>query len=224
MKQEQNTPSDLVLAITIGFLACLVLAYIALLFVDRQITYGITYKEVDLAAWIQAIGSISAIFAALLLGHNQAKADRKLELFRRSSEDVRRLQVLDTVLGCLERQCLEAQKALLEHTIPLGPHGLYLRVAIRAVRAIDLFNCPSTRAIELLVLMSTQLERIETGIQAYDSSFDEQYGDSSRENRSLWNGIGVAHSMVEAARKECFDAITRHDIAYEKQSLFAKTK
>lgn len=49
--------------VSITLISALSLAVALMSLVDRQIMKGVTYKEVDLAAWVQAVGSVLAILA-----------------------------------------------------------------------------------------------------------------------------------------------------------------
>lgn len=211
MGRRQSTLADMLLMASIVLLAALALVYTMLLLVDRQITHGVTYKEVDLAAWIQAIGSVVAILSAYFLSSRQAQADRRLEEFRRAQDDIRRLRIIDTLLGNFERHLAMAHQDLDTYKIPIGPRGLFLRDALHTVRAIDLFSCPSTKVIDLLAIMQPQFEGILASIDAYDRSFDELRGDTQRERRGLWNGLNLLRSIVGSTRQAISKSIADLD-------------
>lgn len=63
MKRKELELQDVALIVVIGMVAAIALIVVVLAFVDRQIQRGVTYKDVDMAAWVQAVGSVLAIIA-----------------------------------------------------------------------------------------------------------------------------------------------------------------
>lgn len=62
-------------------------------------------------AWVQAIGSVMAIFAAIWIGQNQLSAARRLEAEKQDRSDILKTEVLYSLFGEAEAlcgQCLES--------------------------------------------------------------------------------------------------------------------
>lgn len=81
--------SDVLPIAAIVLICVLALMEVLLLLVDRQLSKGVTYKDVDLAAWVQAVGSILAIIASVALVWWSSKAERS-RLQAQDTEKARR--------------------------------------------------------------------------------------------------------------------------------------
>lgn len=199
MDKSRKVLADQLLTVSIVLLTALALVYVILLLVDRQISAGVTYKDVDLAAWIQAVGSVFAILASYVLSSRQARADRRLEDYRRANEDIRRLEAIDSALKFLQQQI---ERVHLRFDVSVTPvRNGFLLDAIRATKQIDLFVCPSPKARENLSVLLPLLDDLVECIDAYNLSFDSLHDDDGRSTRNLKNVLAVVRRGMTDARE-----------------------
>lgn len=161
------------------------------------------------ANWFQAIGSVAAIFAAYKMGTGQISANRALDVSRHAREDARRLIIIDAILNNLDYFLQSMRNQIEKYRIPVNTLGLpgYILDAIKNVKEIDLFQCPSPKVINLLALIPRQCDQLLQAISVYDESFDSTQDDRELCFNQLSNSLGVLSGTITSTRIYCKEAI-----------------
>jgi hypothetical protein len=155
------------------------------------------------------VGSVAAILAAYKMGRTQIEADRTLEASRRAYEDKRRLVAIDAMLANLESSIRPLRDGLAKLQIPTKSLCLPTQIAdaCKAIRAIDIYGCPSPDVIPLLALIPSQCDGLLAAMADYDKSFDELAGDTAKELRGLRNSLELSRMGIDLARGACRKSI-----------------
>jgi len=142
-------------------------------------TYQLGSNEI--AAWVQAIGSVAAIVAATLIAGSQARREQA----RSESADAVALEALIV----LAERSAHAVKRLHEKHRPNHPSGediAYVTACYEAFIKIDLLTLPSVAALEQVMIIRSNLE---VALQQADKVEQLLYAPAQLE----------AHGMVQAA-------------------------
>lgn len=144
MRKELGMPGALVGMIFLGFL----FAGLALAIYPGWPVIGSWFKKSDAPAWVQAVGSILAIFAAGSIAAWQASSSRRdAERIRKETETARALAI-DFILRRAKLVVSNAEQAVISSsssTIKLACKQV--EMIQQALRALPVFEVPSPRLV-----------------------------------------------------------------------------
>lgn len=150
--KNNETTSRLLIGL-MAFLLIVALIEVILLLVDRQIARGITYKEVDLAAWVQAVGSVVAIGASATLVWWQARNDRRRD--QRAEREKAKRYLLAAILPVEDMSSI-AEEIGISRSRPDGIETIdarerqskQLKLFLGRLHQVPLYELPSAHAME----------------------------------------------------------------------------
>ncbi|WP_296872738.1 hypothetical protein [Tibeticola sp.] len=157
------------------------------------------------AAWVQAVGSILAIFAAMEVGRRQIAAHWNLENKRQSEKERKFLIIIGSLLRSMQNALNDIEKELDNH--PGGPVSSYhldrIKSASDALLKIDLFECPLVIVDPLLKLFPVPCQDPLAIIQLFNKSFYSAGGRPEQLLPSVKNAITVQRLTLDHALEKC---------------------
>jgi hypothetical protein len=176
------------------------------------------YLSTQGAPWAQAVLSALAVLVAAEVGRTQVNANRKLELERRAAEDIRRLVVIDSILGNAAEGLAWMWKRLQEREPAIFLHwGIeeHLEESASLVQAINLFECPAAAAMRPLTLLPRNMRGMLAQLRKYNAAWDDA---KRQEYSNLWSGLwnsanrvlGLIAEAQEACQKELIRLKAEH--------------
>lgn len=151
----------------------------------------------EIAAWVQAIGSIAAIIAAFLISWLQLRHERQKSIRRDTETLAVQLRSLLYILGSISSSCLRLNRKLLK---PEGVWGLeagYLEMLLRDLRQIPNQDIPNA-AIATRLYQATELLN---GATYFLSILDKYDPNARRRVQKTLRSIlaNVINSLVECS-------------------------
>ena len=158
------------------------------------------------AAWIQAIGSVAAIFVAIDVSRRQRDADRALEQDRNSEAKFAKIRVIDSLLEVMEKAaklCRDHHQSWPQIPVP----DLYIEkidVASNALAKLDPYTCPPELVEPLLLhLFPRPCDTLIRSLQEFNKSFDELKRDDNLQLSRVFNSFNVNLAFISNARNAC---------------------
>lgn len=159
------------------------------------------------AAWIQAIGSIAAILAAIYILREQGEQARNLATINDSRALARKLSALEALI----ERGFEMAKTVEVHTEPIADYWDYfftvvsldqLRFMRDALSAVPLHSLESYKLVVGVHDMIINLEKLEPLVIIHEASGDVHYvfeGDNRAQAKYIFKKVSEAKECVRAA-------------------------
>lgn len=154
------------------------LGFVSLYFAGMWVPWKALYADTALPAWVQAIGSIGAIFAAGAIASWQSSGASKQEMQRKTESELQRLIVLNVLIG---RAIAVTHQLLRRKELQLPDHA-FVNVAQRAIKPLEglrdslltlpLFEIPSANLTVVVTTMPRGIEELIGEVDAISSTFN----------------------------------------------------
>ena len=167
------------------------------------------FLENSAPAWVQAVGSIAVVLAAVYVGRLQIAADRAIEKSRLAEDQRRRILVIDALLAAFETAVDHAKDHFDKYPgMPIYQFFIDLMTTRSdALAKIDLFECPASVIEPLLLLFPSPAAPLTEPLLSYAKSFDNLKGDPKSHLPRIGNSFTVARANIRVARAACKAAL-----------------
>jgi hypothetical protein len=167
------------------------------------------FLENSAPVWVQAVGSIAVVLAAVHVGRSQIAADRAIERSRLAEDSRRRVLVIDALLAAFEAAVGHAKEHFDKYPgMPMYQFFIDLmKTRSDALAKIDLFECPASVIEPLLLLFPSPAAPLTESLLSYAKSFDDLQGNPKSHLPRIDNSFTVTQGLVRVARAACKAAL-----------------